>query len=404
MTRLAKTIFFDRTCLFVVIYLLFVLTQFSYFLTFSLVTPQEVLRKFVIYIFPVVFYFLFRVYKYSGFVKSFLLGVSISSLLATFYYAYEAFSKSILRTLPLFAQLSHNYSLNALGLDNCIDCMNLSRIGIQYKAVGLLETHPVSAAWIFFGCVSLLTLMPPKYKYHRLAVISITIVFLLWVRSFTATVSFLIVISYYFDLHRIVIGRLNKKSTLHLFLLLSFILLFLAIFALSFDFGFESLHIVFKSVLSQIFMAFGQQNYNEQGGTFFGEFLTRFDKLIFSDLFHNPELFIIGDGFFSSYGHPSGGDFGIIESIYSFGILMSLFVVFSLLYILAPHFHRINRYVHSSDFSLRLLAWSFFVVFYSFLTELHYSIWTSKSVLPLLFVALAFLSNHANSNQKSFTQ
>jgi hypothetical protein len=153
----------------------------------------------------------------------------------------------------------------------------------------------------------------------------------------------------------------------------------------------ELLEIQFNLVL-------GTQNYGSEPGLTFFSLL--FDYVISFLIGYGQPLgfYIFGDGHVPFIGRLQGGDFGIVETLYSFGIVCSTIFFIPILFLLLKYFVNEKNYFYSFYLESRLLAWSFSILFYVLFAEIHYSIWYNKSVFPIFFIALGLLRSENFKN------
>ena len=154
------------------------------------------------------------------------------------------------------------------------------------------------------------------------------------------------------------------------------------------------------AMLTEIINIFDTQTKIVSGAVNVGDGHTYVDNLISNSVnflypgsyFHFGILF--GDGF-SSFGSAKGGDYGIIENCNRFGLLLYLCVIVGLLRLIT----RVLKKVGLNDLNILsasegYLWFAVTVIIYLIVADLHYSIWPTKSFLPLLFVSLAIFDRY----------
>jgi len=104
-----------------------------------------------------------------------------------------------------------------------------------------------------------------------------------------------------------------------------------------------------------------------------------------------PLTLLMGDGF-SSYGMDKGGDVGFIESIARFGLPFFVALTYGLFRLARSTIRQIG--VRRELRPTRMLRFALCVTLLIVVTEIHYTVWTSKSVLPIVFFALALYDRY----------
>jgi len=128
-----------------------------------------------------------------------------------------------------------------------------------------------------------------------------------------------------------------------------------------------------------------------ENGSYIGNFFYELIHYLFLKIDY-PVGVLIGDGF-SVFGRAKGGDFGLVETLHRFGLPFFLIIFFGLIRLI---FRSIKK-IHSNEIELvqkKYLWFAASVVSYIIFMEVHYSIWNTKSVLPLLFIALAIFDRY----------
>jgi hypothetical protein len=104
-----------------------------------------------------------------------------------------------------------------------------------------------------------------------------------------------------------------------------------------------------------------------------------------------PLTLLLGDGF-SDYGMPKGGDVGFIESVARFGLPFFLAFTYGLFRLARSAIRQIG--VERALRPARMLRFALCVTLLIVVTEVHYTVWTAKSVLPIVFFALALYDRY----------
>ena len=138
-------------------------------------------------------------------------------------------------------------------------------------------------------------------------------------------------------------------------------------------------------------MATGVEKLTEGGveNSFFSEFLSQllnFPK----NMLEFPLGIIIGSGFNSNFGIQLGGDYGLNETLNMLGIPLFFTIIFGIIFLLKKNHKLMIQNVYNPYSKLLRLSSS--VIFYVLFCEIHYSIWTAKSIFPIfiMFIAISF--------------
>jgi hypothetical protein len=113
-----------------------------------------------------------------------------------------------------------------------------------------------------------------------------------------------------------------------------------------------------------------------------------------------------GDGF-ASYGLAKGGDVGWVESLARFGLPFFLLIVIGLTRIILAGVRDARARATTEQDPpprldrRRLLEFAVSVVLMAVVTDLHYTVWASKAVLPILFFSLALFSRYLSHARRA---
>ena len=375
-----KPMFFLISC-----YLFLVVFQTSWQTAFDFISFEDGVRTVILYAFPVLFFIYFRFFSNSRNFRAALYSMAIVGLLTGIYFAYDTYSMLVLGEVNDFSLRAFEYSeARADG-----GLLGNGRISVGYRSFGLLESHVVSSAWIVFGCLAALTITPCDKSLRRLSVIFLYGFLLLVGLNFTSLIGFAIVI-YFMEC-----WDGNKIFTL----MVACILVSLLILSGTYLVNIELLQVIIFYMNGHIDLASGAEGYGES--SYLG---TLFHKLIYIplDAADFPIGLLFGEGF-SSFGHPKGGDFGVVEDFQRFGIPFFLIICVGLLKIVALSKKMINKACSTDckNQDIRELSFAAGIVCYTLFNEIHYSVWNAKSVLPMLFISFALLDHILNPQTRS---
>lgn len=349
---------------------------------FGLIPIVELLSVLVIYSFPVLFYFYVLTARVSD-LNSILISTAAVGGLVGIFSVHDAYqlkngivSEYALSAFDYFVQRKSGEIAN----------VNLTTITPGYRSAGLLEMHAVSAAWISFGAFSLLSLIKKDSFFKRNFVIATFGLGLIYFNNFTAIIGyFLTLILVEFHVFGFLSLRL-KKMVVESFTILIFSFVLILFFTYIFLYS-EFIHFS-KFFFAQLDLAMGRELENSQGvkTTYFSGMFNSLASLP-TNMNNYPVGLFIGDGFSSSFGViKKGGDYGLVETFYKFGIFLSLAFLtgFGVLIVRSLKFLVTNE-VKESQYLYFSLSCIIFIIF----NDIHYSIWCTKSILPVLFISLA---------------
>ncbi len=363
------------------IYTLLVLFHFTWQLLLSVSSISDLLSSLVIYFLPTFFYYYLKKNITSEILFLILIGICLSGIIVGIYFVYDSYMQLILGKISNYSVLVNEYEQfrkNSTEINN-------ARLKMFERAYGLLETHSVSSAWVSFACFSALTLIRNEFYVKRILVIFITLIILFIGLNFTGILAFILSIILIefnlFKLFKFKISLIGLRHILYICILL-----------------FTSLVIIYLILPSENqSMVLNLLNYFPQ--LLSGDLITRDDNRTYlqglsDSLFGYPKLMfnyfplglLIGDGFTVNFGLNKGGDYGIVETLYRFGIpffLLFIIAIFRLIYFLFN-----SLYINGNNKIIKFCA---LILVYVLISELHYSIWNSKSILALLFIVFAII-------------
>ena len=131
------------------------------------------------------------------------------------------------------------------------------------------------------------------------------------------------------------------------------------------------------------------------------------------EIFERPHQLLLGFGLGSNTYYGTSGDVGFIESVMRIGIPLWIFITWNI-FKLSKSAVIVNKLEYKStwsNFDAHLIMASAELLLSIWLMDLHYSVWIHKSVLPILFFAMALarrvncqtttISKRANSAKES---
>lgn len=383
------------------IYLLLVILQAFFQTVLGLISVYEGVSSFIIYLLPVAFYCYFRQIASRIEIRTVMIAIVTSSLVVGFYFAYDSYVKLALHQVTDYSIRAFEYS-NIRADSQAGGDLNDARIAIGYRSFGLLESHSVSGGWVVIGAIALLALIARSRKILRLVIVFIFAVLLLLGLNFTAIVAYFFVI-FLFELGGVSIFRLRFSISLLINIAVCAVLLFVLALIPKLIVGEVMAEFITNNLLGQKELALGSSS--AQDLSMIRIILNNFNGY-FAHVLEMPHTLFFGDGF-STFGMTKGGDIGFVESMAKFGMPFFIFIVIGLVRLVDKSLRKIralkisgsSNTVGMDRINLLQFAVSFTVMI--FISELHYTIWSAKSVLPIFFFAIALFDRHLYLQESS---
>jgi hypothetical protein len=370
-------------------FLSLILLNTSWQISFGVITVNEGISSLAIFFLPVVFFWYFRRTASEIEIRGVLLAIVVAGLIVGLYFAWDSYLKLALGQISDYALRAFQYSLdraNAGATD-----ANTARVNLGSRSLGLLEHHSVSGAWVVLGALAALALLPQDRRILRRGVVWLFGSMLFLGLNFTAIIAFAIIV-YLLEFGGVAAlrGRVSKRT---LPSLMSFVALGgLAVVVVLWMAGELMSDFVRGIVFGQMDLLFGT---GESTGNY-ADLVTSNMAGYIRHVSDAPFTLLIGDGF-SSYGLPRGGDTGLIETMAMFGLPFFWAVLFGLLGLVMAGTRQVEaaagRGVAEPE-SSRILRFAIGVSLLVLITEGHYTVWPTKSILPLLFFSLAIYDRH----------
>jgi hypothetical protein len=360
---------------------------------FDVIQLYEGVSAIVVYLLPVIFYGYFSRVASEDEIRWSIWAIAVAGLIGGVYFAYDSYVKLALGHVTAYSQAAFQYSVARAG--SMAGEANDERIAIGYRSFGLMESNAVSGAWIVIGALATLALVPRRRRALRQTVVILFGATSLLALNFTAMVAFAFII-YVLEFSGITFRKNWKKRIVISFISLVFIVTILTEIALWIAGG-EMSRFVVHNLSDQLALALGLDN----GGLTYGEMVKIYFGLYYKLVAHFPVLILVGQGF-SVYGFPQGGDIGFLQSLAAFGVPSFLLLFVGMCRMIIRGLRRVRALARNDTIrgKVRLapgnvLEFSAGVILLVLITDLHYSVWPSKSVLPVVFFAIALYARYA---------
>jgi hypothetical protein len=367
---------------------------------FGVIRFDEGISAVVVYILPVVFYWYFLRVASEEEVRWSLSAMVVAGVIVGIYFAYDSYIKLALGQVSDFSQAAFEYSVNRAGGDT--GDTNDARIAVGYRGFGLLESHSVSGAWIVIGALAALTFVPRSSRALRLAVILSFGTMVLLGLNFTAIIAFsIIVFVLEISSPRTARGRnVSIIGSLASVGLVAAILTGVALLAL----GDEMTEFIMKSFSFQTALALGTGDVDKS----FVDLIVEHLREYYLHIATFPYSLLLGDGV-STFGIPKGSDIGLVETAAKLGLPYFMLLMICLGKLIATGLHKIKDAGGgrpSGDLTVldrgSLFQFVVGVTLLVVIMDIHYSVWPAKSILPVVFFALALYGRNSSvSGQRS---
>ncbi len=368
----------------VTLYLFLLLLDTGLQASLGLIGGYETLTAMTIYLLPIVWYWYFRRAASEYEIRTVLRAIMFAGLVVGIYFAYDSYMKLGLGHTTAYANQAFQYSIARRGMDEM--SANTARIAAGYRSYGLLETHSVSGAWVVLGALAALSLLPPKRKIVRGLVILTFGAMLLVALNFTTIVAFAVIMFLVeFGGIPFLVGKASFTVARNLaaLSLIGFLSLSVALWVVRGPMS----EFILTNLAGQKDLALGTGDAGLSMSGLVRSYFATYRQHV-SDY---PLSLLLGDGF-TSYGMPKGGDVGFIESIARFGLPFFLALTYGLVSLARSAVRQIG--VERALRPNRMLRFALCVTLLILITEVHYTVWTSKAVLPIVFFALALYDRY----------
>jgi hypothetical protein len=376
--------------IFTVLVILSTLIQFL----IGLINYTDVLTAYVIYLFPIFFYVYFSRAGGDRELNIILKTIFILGFINATYYLYDNYNMIVVGEVSSLSLRMHEYSSFRIGGESVV-----SRIWAFNRGHGLLERHSVSSAWIVLGSFAYLAIKPYISSIKKSIIIVCTLLTLILTMNFTSLVGYILVIALFeINLMQVFYLRYDLKSFNKIFVFIA--LTFLFTIPIVTVIGNTFVNYINKLLLSQIQLGIGSKDYTNS--TYLMGIVDELIKFPVN-MYKYPIGFLIGDGFTTSFSvYGKGGDYGIVETLYTFGLPFFLIVMYSLTKFIIKAYNLLDKRssmnLYHSNYLRFAMCTTLFIIFH----EIHMSIWSTKAILPIVFLNLAIFKRYLYSNPRLF--
>jgi hypothetical protein len=383
---------FTATRVLVRVYVLLVLAMTVAQTVFRVITPNAAMNAVAIYLLPPVFYWYYRRTASAREVRAVFAGIIVASLVVGAYFVYDSYLKLALDRVTDYSEKAFQYTLDRSSYS--AEEANNARINTGSRSQGLLQSQAVSGSWIALGAFAALALMPRNRKTVRRAVVFLFGIMLVLGLNFTSICAFaMIMFLFEFDGLRGLRGHflILTRNVVPLTIIVAVLAATTMWFA-----GERMLSFISQALRFQVSYAFGigeSANISALG------VVTETASAYAGHVSNYPFVLLFGDGF-STFGLLKGGDVGFIETLATFGLPFWLAAMYGLCRLIASGLRVLRRAGrrHTNpweQFEQRgAIEFAVCVTLLVLITEGHYGVWTAKSILPVMFFALALYERY----------
>ena len=358
---------------------------------------QEVLRQTFLFILPATLYFYASRLADEKEFESIFIGIVAAALIVGLYFVYDSFSRLASLRLDGFQVLANDYSIARMGIS--AGQINAFRTSVGSRAMGLLETHTASGAWIGLGAFASFSLLSGKSKSVRWIAGLWWLILLLGGLNFTSILAFLITLFFVYGWRGDGLDYFRKVRKSSLRQITSFVILALeaawAIALYSRNFA----NNIAKMVLLQLTKIFTiHLDWSNPDRSWIAWTIMAI-KTYLKAASRRPLVLLLGAGPVASGDFVRGGDSGFLETLAFLGLpLFALMLIGFLItgrQVLGEL--RVEGGSRAAGKRRGLLEFGLAVALFVLIFEAHYSIWAYKSVLPILFLALGLIRRYGRA-------
>lgn len=375
---------FKKIELIIFVYVFLVVFHALLQLFLGVMSLRGLMTSIFIFVAPITYYWYFNQRASDKEIQYSIFAILIASLVSGFFFAYDSIMKVGFSEISQFSKDATAYSTMRSGEE-----LSSMRAHLTYRSFGLLETRAVSGAWVGIGCFAALALFPVNWIKRRLLAVLLFSLLLIIGMNFTAIIAFIITLLVFeFGFASLLSGRIS--SQLKRGLLFACIIIVSAIILLGVSLDENTLNYVKNSLFGQFELVTTGRNEL----TYIKIILFNFFRYIES-VVSFPLMLILGDGY-TSFGMSKGGDVGLIETLARLGVPLFIVVMFGLIVLIniARNVARQTSSIRDEKYSFekRVLIFCGSFILYILVSEVHYSVWSAKSIFPIFFMVLALFS------------
>ena len=379
--------------------LFFILVNVSTFLQIYLgyISFKDLLTVYVRYVLPILFYVYFSRTGSDNELRAILKTIAILGMINAIYYLNDNYNMIVLGEVSEFSTKMHEYSDLRQNSGETV----IARIWAFNRGHGLLERHSVSSAWIAIGSFAYFAIKPNLSLIKKSIFVVLTLLILLLSMNFTSFIGYILIIIFFdMRLFQLFYWKIYLKSFKVIFMfIVSFVLLFIPLIFLLDD---TLKDYLYNLLLSQFYLGFGVTGYGPSVylmGIINGLFMFTLNMISY------PIGFIIGDGYSGSFSIAGkGGDYGLVETLYTLGLPFFLIAMYGLTRLIIKTYNSLNKNLLMNIYHANYLRFAMCTTILILFHEIHMTIWNTKAILPLLFLNLAIFKRYLFIKSHSYAR
>ena len=276
------------------------------------------------------------------------------------------------------------------------------------KSFGPLEHASISAAWLAFSYYAVISWVNLNSVFKKYFILLIFTSLIMLTLNFQTIIAFLIILLL-FETYRIFFVTNLNGFLVRILLFIFFIISCYFIYKLSvpseIDYSKNRIGLIAESLgyLYERQIGVFLLGFTDPSSITVREYENVFELLIlqfnnYVDFYRENKILLLTGVGFGKYSFGSGSDTGIYFTLSSMGILMFVTIFLSLIIFIIISYRKIlieeiimikNNLTNRND--TNLLKFAISIILFTLITELHYSIWYSKGVLPIVFFSLSIV-------------
>lgn len=373
-------------------YVIFLILHTVWHIVSASIDLAEAASILIVYLLPVSFYWYFRSLASEQEIRLVLFAVVVAGLVVGIYFAYDSYLKLALGEISDYANAAFQYSVERA--PRTLGEPNDARVNLGSRSSGLLQSHTVSGAWVAIGAFATLALLPPDRRLLRRILQIVFGVLLILGLNFSSIIAFILVIML-MEFYQIA-ARYRRRPLRQLGRLIAFSLSLLltvgSVFWLADDLMSENILTIASIQKDILFSA-------EPGNkSMFGLAVdTAISYLRYIE--RSPLTLIVGDGF-SSSGFEKGGDIGALETLAQFGLLFYFAILIGVFGLIKAGLNKMKslggRFAKDRTEwqQSQIIQFAISITLLVAIMDCHYSVWSAKSIMPILFFVLALFGRY----------
>ncbi len=371
--------------------------------------PIEFLTSIYTFVFPAIVFWYFTNYATSRETNLVIFTIAIAGLLVGIYMVTENYFKLGRGHVFNYSYLAYDYisfRAGGLGIDSSGAYGRIDNV----KSFGPLEHASISAAWLAFSYFAVTSWINHNSVFKKYCLLFFFTGLIMFTLNFQTVIAFFIILLLFETYRAFYITNLTG-FVVRILLFIVFIIFCYFIYKITvpgeIDYSKNRIGLVAESL--------GYLYQKQIGGFLLGVIdpssitVREYDSVIellilqfnnYLEFYKDNKILLLTGVGFGKYSFGSGSDTGIYFTLSSLGILMFSTIFLSLIILIIISFRQIlieEIYViknnYNNSYSANTIKFAVCIIIFVLITELHYSVWYSKGILPIVFFSLSILHN-----------